>query len=143
MKLRRVGSGTQIDAQFAIAFGFMVILSDSLADFAGGGADDGIGVRVVFGAAAKNSYPEGAFFERFALAGKVLFHDVAQQGDASFAALERRVCQQTFQLLLNRVSPRRSLRPSICSERPHCPYSQPHTLRPACEITVAHFVAYR
>jgi hypothetical protein len=49
----------------------MVILSDSLANFAGRGADDGIGVRVVFRGAAKNSHPEGAFLERFALPGKV------------------------------------------------------------------------
>jgi hypothetical protein len=66
-----------------------------------------------------------------------MFHDVAQQGEASFAALERRVRQQAFQLLQNRVSPRRSLRPSICNERPHITHSQPHTLRQtAFEITV-------
>jgi len=60
---RHVGAGRQIDPDFILTAGLMIILGDALPDLPGGGADDRIEVRIVIRLPPEYLNPEGTFLE--------------------------------------------------------------------------------
>src|ERR1700723_747176 len=62
-KLRNVGAAGQLDDQLAIVGRVVIVLHQTLADFAGGDADDGVGVGIIAGSTAEYLNADAALLE--------------------------------------------------------------------------------
>jgi len=96
-ELGEVGADGDLDAKLLVVARLLIILGDALADLAGAGADDRVGVGVVVVGAAEDFDAEGAFFEGVA-AGEAVFDDVAEEGGVAFGAAEEGVGEEALEL---------------------------------------------
>jgi len=78
--------------------GVVVVLRETLADFTGGDADDGVGVRVVGRGTVEDFDGNRALFDLLGLPIERLLDDVAQEGRVSLALEEERVREELFHL---------------------------------------------
>ena len=81
--------------------GFLIILSQLLADLRGTGAHHGILAGIVISGTAKYLNPKGSFLQRFDVTVKGLLRDAPQQTLAAAAAPEMRATENTLQFCKN------------------------------------------
>src|ERR1700759_4646175 len=87
-ELRDIGAWRQrdADAQFGLVLG--VIEQESLPDFAGAVAHNGVGVCIVSRPPVEDTDADGAFFQVCRIARQRVFHNVAEQGGIALAVAE-------------------------------------------------------
>jgi hypothetical protein len=93
-----VGAGRERDAELFRAVGVLVVLSNSLADFGGGDADDGIGGSVVACIAAEDFDAEGALLELVPAAFELFVDDKAKKTRKPLAMGKMRVVEEAIEL---------------------------------------------
>ena len=98
-----VGAGGEFDADAVLVCGVVVVLSEALADFAGGDADDGVGVGIVARDASEDLHADGAFLDLVGVAGEGLFDDEAEESGVTFALEKKRVSQESVEVGENGV----------------------------------------
>ncbi len=98
MKDGDVGADGELEDQLAGMGSVVVILREAFADFAGCDADDGVGIGVVAGGAAKDLDPDAAFFELSGVAQEGLLDDIGEEGGVALAVGEKRVGDEALEL---------------------------------------------
>ena len=101
MKLRNVGTGGKRNPELILVLRQSIILSDSLADFRGGHADDGIGGRVVLYASSKHLYADGALFQLIGISLEGVLDHKSEKGRKAAAVIKRRTLNQPLELFAN------------------------------------------
>jgi hypothetical protein len=105
-----VGAGWQINPDFTFMPGFVIILSDPLADFAGSGSNHGVKIRIVARIPSEYLNPKSSLLEVWRVAFQSMLDDVSQQTRIPLAIFEPGVRQDALQLFADRVAFRFGLR---------------------------------
>jgi hypothetical protein len=98
-KNRNVGADRQLDHQLALVGGVVIVLREAFADFAGGDAHDGVGIRIIAWLAAENLDADATLFEVRSITEKGLLDDIGEQSGIAFTVREERVREEADQLL--------------------------------------------
>jgi len=93
-----VAAGPEIYLELAAVLGLMIVLSDALANLAGGKPDHGIQICVVVVRPLEDSDPEVALFEESVVTGKCLLDQIAEQVRITPAVAEERALKHPLQL---------------------------------------------
>jgi hypothetical protein len=83
---------------------FVIILRDTLSNLAGSSANDRIEIGVVARIAPEDLRAKRALLQLVGVTIQGVFDDIAEQMRISFTVFEKRICQQPFQLVANRLA---------------------------------------
>src|SRR5206468_1536552 len=97
-KLGRVRTFMDHDASFARVRGVFVVLREALAKFAGGYANDRVGIGIVVGRPSEDLDAERSFAEGFVLMVERPFGDVTQECAIALALAEQRIGEKAVDL---------------------------------------------
>jgi len=95
---RYVGTGGKLDANLVTVGRVVIVLSEALADFSCGDADDGVGVGIVAGRAAEDVHSDGTFFDLVGVAVESLLDYEAEESWITFALEKKRMDEQQLKL---------------------------------------------
>jgi len=107
---RNVGPGRELDADLAGMGWIVIVLSQALADLAGGDSDDGVGVGVIAGRPPEDLHADGALLDLVGVTGEGLFDDEAEQNGIPSALGEKGMNEEQFELSKDRGFVRMRLR---------------------------------
>ena len=93
-----VGADRQLNDRFARVGRVVVVLRKAFADFAGGDADDGVGIGVIAWGAAEDLDANTAFLQFGRVAAEGLLDDIAEQRRIALAVGEERMSLEPFEL---------------------------------------------
>jgi hypothetical protein len=78
--------------------GIVVILGETLADFAGGDTHDRVGIGIIAGRPVEDIHTNGTFFDLIGVSFQRLFYDETEKDGITFALEKERVGQEQLEL---------------------------------------------
>jgi hypothetical protein len=105
MKLRHIRAGRELDAQLAVMAVLHIVLGQTLANFTGSYANDGISRGIVSGGPIKDFDGEQTLLEKVGAPEQGLFDDVPEKAWVALAVAEGSALDNPLQLSQNGLIP--------------------------------------
>jgi hypothetical protein len=96
-----VRTDRELDDQFAVVSGVVIVLREALSDLASGDANDGVGVGVVGGGPPEDFNSDASLLEVGSVPAESLFDDVGKESGITLAVGEERVSDKPLELGTN------------------------------------------